>query len=139
MSLSAAACEQLSVTRCDFTPRLEEDAAAARSSLTDQTRLSAGVRQQKRRRDGASGRVRRREGRELHLRSGRFLHVSPHPPQAAVVGKLWVTINEIGLPALPSLLPSSSPCLHSQALSLLNALCFLIQTGMYSYKPVFSC
>lgn len=50
--------------------------------------LSAGVRQQKAGGNGASGRVRRREGRGKHrLWSGRLLHASPDPPQTAVVGK----------------------------------------------------
>lgn len=94
-------------------PPLPSSVALSPSPLV----FSAGFRAAPSRRDGASGRVRRREGRGRRLRSGRLLHASPDRPSADVVGKpssphssshlaMCGVPTAVGPPAAP---PSSFP------------------------------
>lgn len=87
------------------TPSLRSSPALSPTRLF----LCAGRQAAQTRRDGVSGRVRRREGRERRLRSGRLLHASPHHPQAAVVGKLNTAM--CGSPSMdgPTCRPPSLP------------------------------
>lgn len=91
------------------------------------------------RRDAGSGRVWRREGRELLLRSGRVLHASPDHPETDVVGKpplqrvVWYQWT-----GLPSCTPST-PCLslfHSHYLCLSLFVSF-IQSGLLYISRLF--
>ncbi|MEQ2188568.1 hypothetical protein GOODEAATRI_016397, partial [Goodea atripinnis] len=71
-----------------YAERAEGGTPPLRAALTPTLlAFSAAFRQLKTRWDGDSGRVRRQEGRERPLRSGRLFHASPHHPQTAVVGK----------------------------------------------------
>lgn len=116
--------------------RLEEVPVAPRSSLTDCSRSLSGRQAAETRGDGASGRVRRREGRERRLRSGRLLHASPDHPQAAVVGKTSSAV--CGLSSMDG--PTCSPSL---CLSLIHILYVSLPPSLlYStleWTQVFSC
>lgn len=101
----------VAVTRCDFTRRLEDAAAGARISLR-LTSLSVGRRAAPSRRgDGASGRVRRRQGRERQLRPGRLLQAPPDHPPADVLGKPPSATCGLALMNRPARTPPPSLCL----------------------------
>lgn len=143
----AAARDELPVTRCDFTRRLEEDAAAP-PAHTDSSCSLSGSQAPEIRRDAASGRVRRREGRKRRFRSRRLLHASPHHPQTAFVGKpplLCVGILISGWAYLQAPLSVSVPlilsghlrlafislCLLSTQVFILNQCAIVLQTCLW--------
>lgn len=97
----------MAVTRCDFTRRLEDAAAGARISLR-LTSPSVGRRAAPSRRgDDASGRVRRRQGRERQLRPGRLLQAPPDHPAADVLGKPPSATCGLALMSRPACIPPS--------------------------------
>lgn len=116
-------------------PPLPSSVALSPSPLV----FSAGFRAAPSRRDGASGRVRRREGRGRRLRSGRLLHASPDRPSADVVGKpsyrhssshlaMCGVPTAVGPPAPPSSFPFTPLVFeHSASAKITDAFFFLRQ------------